>query len=105
MDCEHKHQMPITNLGVVVNICMMHGMSVNNDICGSCKDRCGVGHPPTVELNFPRRSEAEIAAVYAVCKTCPLFLPNRECKKLPHVVHPTDIYAQNPANHCPEGHW
>jgi len=106
IECQHKCSLPILNLGVTISMCAKYQVGVNDDICSQCKDRCGEGGKPSLTLDFPQRSEQEIATVYAICQKCPLFNQmTKQCSKLKTFGHPTDVYAQNPANHCPEGAW
>lgn len=106
IDCEHKHVMPVLNQGVVQEWCFKHGKSVNDTICLACSDRCGTMQNVPVQIGFPRRSDQEIAAVKLVCDGCPiLLLASQTCKRKSVGYNPVDIYAQNPANHCPEGKW
>lgn len=106
--CEHKHQYPATNRGVIIELCTLKGKLVNTNICQKCIDHNGTFEQlhPTVEVDFIRRSDAEIQSIRNCCSSCPLFNEKLQtCKKVLGETIPTDILAQNPANHCQEGRW
>lgn len=107
MDCKHRWPMVVTNRGLRTWFCTLHQKSVNDDICGACTDREGeCRHPPMPALEFPQRTPEEITAVYNICKQCPLLdIVNKTCKRMQPEIHPVDIIAQHPNNHCPENQW
>ena len=107
IECKHKWPLPILNRGLDTQFCTLHAKSVNDTICLSCSD-CE-GHTPkehTKDLGFPRRSEEEVDQIRKVCDACPLFkVLDQKCSKTLYEMHPVDIVAQHPNNHCPENLW
>lgn len=98
--------MQITNRGLNTQFCTLHMVSVNDDICSNCPDREGVIPIELKTLDFPKRNPKEIEAIYNVCKSCPLLnAKTKICDKMHAEMHPTDIVAQHPSSHCPEGKW
>ncbi len=106
IECKHKHVMPVLNQGIYSEFCMLHRTFVNDSICNSCSDKEGTLARQPTAYEFPRRNDQEIEQIHKVCEGCPLFnkLP-QTCKKMTYNPQPTDIIAQNPSNHCPEGEW
>ncbi len=106
IQCKHKNLFQITNRGLDTTYCTLLSKSVNEDICSNCKFREGELLKGFIDLGFVQRSSKEIEIIYEVCKGCPLHdTVNKTCIKLPYEMHPTDIMAQNPDNHCPENKW
>lgn len=107
LECKHKWPMVVTNRGLLTHWCTLHQKSVNDDICSECQDREGESlKPPMPALAFPTRTKEEIAAVYSICKSCPLMdAVDKTCNKMHPEIHPVDVVAQHPNNHCPEKLW
>ena len=107
IDCKHKWPIIITNRGITAQICTLHKKSVNDAICLACSDCEGQTHKEHLtEQGFPRRSEDELTQIRKVCDGCPLFnVVSQGCSKVAHELHPVDIVAQHPNNHCIENKW
>jgi len=108
IECEHRWPYFVTNRGLMTFHCSKHHRPINDDICSTCSDREGEMPkvPFTVDTAFPRRNEEEIQAVYQICKGCPRLHPEKKvCLNMYPEIHPPDIVAQHPSNHCPENKW
>ena len=106
IECESKHVTAILNRGIICELCTKHMKMVNATICSKCPDHNGRGEKLPIEVDFPRRSKEEIEAVHSICNGCPMFdVKTQLCSQMPMEMHPTDIYAQHPSNHCPEKLW
>jgi hypothetical protein len=106
IECMHQWPLQILNRGLSTIYCTKLKISVNNDICSNC-EFCEGERPKQIaeKMDFPSRSKEEIQCIYNVCKRCPLHNALKICDKMPNELHPTDVVAQHPSNHCPEGHW
>lgn len=106
VDCQHRWPMVVTNRGLVTWFCTLHQKSVNDEVCNACPDKEGKClHPPIVEIDFPSRNPEEVKAIHNICKGCPLMNKDHLCEKMQPEIHPVDIVAQHPNNHCPKHLW
>lgn len=106
IECQHRWPLIITNRGLKTWFCTLHQKSVNDEVCQACEDQEGKCLHPAIEIpEFPSRTPEEVAAVHSICKSCPLMNKDHTCQKMHPEIHPVDIVAQHPSNHCPENLW
>lgn len=106
IECKYKWQMIATNRGITTWFCEKFQKFVNDSICSECEAREGSMLRPLQVMDFPEKTQEELAVIQNVCSGCPLFQKHdQRCAKLTHEPQPTDIWGIHPNNHCPEDKW